>query len=73
MRGLADKRENRCEHVYTTQHCCVAAQTRLRRRALKFAGTYGQIGWSENCCCILLSPGGRCIHACSRNKVPLSA
>ena len=33
MRGLADQRESECEHVYTTQHRCVAAQTRLVRRA----------------------------------------
>lgn len=33
MNGLADKRANKCEHVYTTPHPCVAAQTRLTRRA----------------------------------------
>ncbi len=29
MRDLADRRENQCEHVYTTQRFCVAAQTRM--------------------------------------------
>jgi hypothetical protein len=28
MRGLAGQRERECEHVYTTRHGCVAAQTR---------------------------------------------
>lgn len=28
MRGLAGLRESECEHVYTTRHRCVAAQTR---------------------------------------------
>jgi len=29
MRDLADHRENQCEHMYTTQRRCVAAQTRM--------------------------------------------
>ena len=28
MRGLAGQLESECEHVYTTRHRCVAAQTR---------------------------------------------
>lgn len=28
MRDLANQRESECEHMYTTQRCCVAAQTR---------------------------------------------
>ena len=31
MRGLAGQWENECEHVYTTRHGCVAAQTRPAR------------------------------------------
>lgn len=32
MRDLAVKRQTECEHVYTTPHGCVAAETRLGRQ-----------------------------------------
>ncbi len=43
MRGLADQWESECEHVYTTQHCCVAAQTRLVRRASRLQELMGML------------------------------
>ena len=38
MMDLADRPESECEHVYTTGHRCVAAQTRLARRLSRLQG-----------------------------------
>lgn len=43
MRGLADQQESECEHVYTTQYCCVAAQTRLVRHASSLQELMGML------------------------------
>ena len=43
MKGLADHRENQCEHVYTTQRCCVAAQTRLTARVSRLQELTGRL------------------------------
>lgn len=54
MRGLADQRESECEHVYTTQHCCVAAQTRLARHASSLQELMGMLVGRR----IAIVPGG---------------
>jgi hypothetical protein len=54
MRGLGDQRKSECEHVYTTQHCCVAAQTRLVRRASSLQEFMGMLVGRR----IAIVPGG---------------
>jgi hypothetical protein len=43
MRDLADCRQIQCEHVYTTQGFCVAAQTRLAGRAARLQELTGEM------------------------------
>jgi len=69
MRGLANQRENECEHVYTTRHGWCSHADTPGQGGLKFAGTYPYNGWPENCC-IDVEPWKQRSLKCHRGTLP---